>query len=78
MTEYIVYDYINDNEIKEIYDNFKAFIIGTNEFYYDTFKYNSDYIDDDYDENKVFRTLKECIELWEGSGFGVARVLKSK
>ena len=76
MTEYIIYDFINDNEIKEVFNSFKAFIVGTNEFYYDTFKYNNDYIDDDYNENKEFKTLNECIELWEGSGFGVARVLK--
>lgn len=73
MCEYIIYDFINDDEIKEYCDSLKSFITRTNEFYYDTFIY-----DDDYDENKVFRTLKECIELWEGSGFGVARILKIK
>lgn len=78
MAMYIIYDFINDNEIKEVFNSFKAFVVGTNEFYYDTFNYNSYYIDNDYDENKEFKTLNECIELWEGSGFGVARVLKCK
>lgn len=73
MAEYIIYDFINDDEIKEYCDSLKTLITRTNEFYYNTFIY-----EDDYDENKVFRTLKECIELWEGSGFGVARILKDK
>ena len=73
MTEYIVFDFINDNQIKEKYDSFEDLVKCTNEFYHDTFQN-----EEGYDENRKYITLDECIEIWEGSGFGVAEVLICK
>lgn len=70
-TEYIRFDFINDNEVADKYCSLEDLIKCTNEFYHETFQ-----TEEGYDEGKEYKTLSDCVELWEGSGFGIAKVLK--
>ena len=70
MAEYIIYDFINDNEIKEKYDDLADLKKATNEFYHQNFAG-----EEGYNSDKNYTDLNDCIELWECSGFGVARVI---
>ena len=71
MASYIRFDFINDNKFADIYDNLKELLEHTNYFYHETFR-----DEEEYNENKEFKTLKEAIILWEGSGYGIARIMK--
>lgn len=69
MTAYLRYDFINDNKTIDIYDSLEDLLKASNEFYQDNFSN-----DEDYDENYC-KTLKDAVEMWEGSGFGIAKIL---
>lgn len=72
-SRFLRYDFINDNEIVTIYDSLDDLITDVNEFYHDTFT-----MEDDYDENFEIKNLNGAIELFEGSGFGIAKILTSE
>lgn len=69
-SRFLRYDFINDNEIVIIYDSLDDLLTDANEFYHDTFLN-----EECYQEDFEIKTLNDAIELFEGSGFGIAKIL---
>lgn len=72
MARYIRYDFIND-EFSDTYSDLQDLLDVTNEFYHETFQN-----EEGYKEDKKYTTLNDAIELWEGSGYGIARIIEYK
>lgn len=70
-TRFLRYDFVNDNEVVDIYDSEADLIKVANEFYHDTFSN-----EEGYKEDFEVKTLNDAIELFEGSGFGIAKILQ--
>ena len=70
---FIRYNIEDEDEHFTIYHGLLELLNETTQFYHDTFE-----DEDDYDENKEFTTLLDCIDLWEGNGYGIAQVLKGR
>ena len=70
---FIRYNYEDTEEGIQEYGSLEELYEETEYFYHNTF---SD--EEDYDSDKEFRTLVDCIDLWEGNGYGIARVLKGR
>jgi len=68
---YLRYDFVNDNEVIDIYDSEEDLIKVANEFYHDTFS-----TEEGYKEDLEVKTLNDAIELFEGSGYGIAKILQ--
>lgn len=72
MAQYIRYDYEDINEGVYEYDDLQDLMKETTYFYHQTFA-----DEEDYDENREYTTLQDCVDLWEGNGYGIAEVLKA-
>ena len=68
---FIRYDIEDETEHISVYHGLLELLNETTQFYHDTFAN-----EEDYDENKEFITLIDCIDLWEANGYGIAQVLK--
>ena len=68
---FIRYNLEDIDEGVEIYYGLLELFKETTEFYHNTFA-----DDEEYDENKEYTSLQDCIDLWEGNGYGIAQALK--
>ena len=72
-TTFIRYNYEDTEEPIALYHGELELYNETTQFYHDTFAN-----DEDYDENREYTTVLDCVDLWEGNGYGLARVLKGR
>lgn len=70
---YIRYDYEDESEPIEVYDGELELYNETTYFYHQTFA-----DEDGYDEDLEFNTVQDCVDLWEGNGYGIAQVIRSR
>ena len=70
---FIRYNIEDEDEHFSIYHGELELFNETTQFYHDCF---SD--EEDYDENKEYTTVIDCVDLWEGNGYGIAQVLKGR
>ena len=77
MTEYLEqfvrYDIEDIDEHVSLYESLEELYKETTQFYHDTFA-----DEEDYDENREYTTLLDCVDLWEGNGYGIAQVIKGR
>ena len=70
---FIRYNYEDESEPIEVYPGLLEMFNETTQFYHNTFA-----DEEDYDENREYSDLLDCIDLWEGNGYGIAQVLKGR
>lgn len=70
---FIRYDYEDPSEGIEEYSSIQELFNETTNFYHNTFA-----DEEDYEPDKEYNTIVDCIDLWEGNGYGIARVLKGR
>ena len=77
MTEFInAFIRFNDEDITEpvvMYRGELELFNETTQFYHDTFAN-----EDNYDEYREYTTVLDCVDLWEGNGYGLAQVIKGR
>jgi hypothetical protein len=70
---FIRYNYEDPSEGIEEYSSIQELFNETTYFYHNTFA-----DEEDYEPDKEYNTIVDCIDLWEGNGYGIARVLKGR
>ncbi len=70
---FIRYDYEDESEPIEVYHGILELFQETTQFYHNTFNN-----EEDYDENREYSNLLECVDLWEGNGYGIAQVIRGR
>ena len=70
---FIRYDYEDESEPIQVYHGELELYNETTQFYHDTFA-----DEEDYDENKEYTTVIDCVDLWEGNGYGLAQVIRGR
>ena len=70
---FIRYNIEDEDEHVSVYHGLLELFKNTTEFYHDTFA-----DEEDYDENKEYTTVLDCVDLWEGNGYGLAQVIRGR
>jgi len=70
---FIRYNYEDEDEMVEVYHGELELYNETTQFYHNTFA-----DEEDYDENKEYTNVLDCVDLWEGNGYGIAQVIKGR
>lgn len=70
---FIRYNYEDESEPIAVYYNLLELYNETTQFYHNTFA-----DEENYDKDREYVTLIDCIDLWEGNGYGIAQVLKGR
>lgn len=68
---FIRYDVEDINEGVEEYSSLQELYEETTYFYHNTFA-----DEEGYDENREYNNLQDCVDLWEGNGYGIAQVVE--
>ena len=70
---FVRYDIEDEDEMVEVYHGELELYNETTQFYHNTFA-----DEEDYDENKEYTTVLDCVDLWEGNGYGIAQVIRGR
>ena len=70
---FIRYDYEDEAEPIAVYNGELDLYNETTQFYHDTFA-----DEEGYDENREYTNVLDCVDLWEGNGYGIAQVIKGR
>lgn len=71
MAKYLRIDMNEDKEeVTWHYDNEIDLIESTNEFYHETYR-----DEEGYNPQRMFKSIEECAELWEGNDYIIAKII---
>lgn len=70
---FIRYNYEDEDETVDVYHGELDLYNETTQFYHDTFA-----DEEDYDGDREYTTVLDCVDLWEGNGYGIAQVIRGR